>query len=240
MKNVFFYLLLVVSFASCKNEYEEDEAHLPLTYEQELSVINNFTTIDSVNMRYSVIITDEIMQQYNLTEKNVLRALKEIESINYNIERDIKDGKVVTLTLNNANGFKAYTANTEKTQIKFSDVYVPESDSKDSRGGYVGGMSFANGNWYKYTATFNANDHVTSDFSVGSCNGYWSVSVTCKTGTSSYGTVFTAYGSSHTSGSIKRYWWYTSGGTAPYSWTFTANGPVGGNAMGSFSVSNTY
>ncbi len=51
MKNVLFYLLLVVSFASCKNEYEEDEAHLPLTYEQELSVINNFTTIDSVNMR---------------------------------------------------------------------------------------------------------------------------------------------------------------------------------------------
>lgn len=191
-------------------------------------------------MRYSVVITDEIIQQYNLTEKNILRALKEIESINDNIENDIKDGKIVTLTLNNVNGFKSYTANTKKTPIKFSDVYVPESESKESRGGYVGGMSFSDGNWYNYSATFNASDHVTSDFSVGSCNGYWSVSVTCHTGTSSYGTVFTAYGSSYTSGSIKRYWWYTSGGTAPYRWTFKANGPVGGNAIGSFSVSNTY
>lgn len=119
------------ALVGCKKEFDEEKIIMPLTYEQEAAVINNYTTIDTVNNCYSVIITDEIMLEHNLTEKNVIRALKGIESINKNIEEDIKDGKVVTLTLNNMHGFKSFTANIDKSQIKFLDLYVPESELKE-------------------------------------------------------------------------------------------------------------
>lgn len=242
MKKLMLCLAVSVVFTACRNEFYEDTVSVkkPLTFDQEFAVVNAYTSIDTVIPAYSVTITNDIMQEKGLTEKNVELIMQAISRINRQIEEDVKSGKVVTLTLNNGGGFKSYTVNADKANVKFEDVYVPASGEQASRGGYVGGMSFSNGNWYDSSDTFEASDHVTSLFSVGACRGYWSVTVVCNTGTSSYGDVFTAYGSSPTSGSIKRYWWYTGGGEAPFLWTFKANGPVGGEASGSFSITDTY
>ena len=240
MKKLLLSFAVVFALVGCKKEFDEEKIIMPLTYEQEVAVINNYTTIDTVNSCYSVIITDEIMLEHNLTGKNVIRALKGIESINKNIEEDIKDGKVVTLTLNNMHGFKSFTANIDKSQIKFLDLYVPESELKRIERVYAGKMSFAYGNWFEYSKSFEATEQVTSDFCVTSCDGYWSTAIVCETGSSSYGPAFTIYGNSNTAGCIKRYWWFTDTKDTSCHWTFRAQKPVGGNAKGYFNISDTY
>lgn len=240
MKKLLLSFAFVFALVGCKKEFDEEKIIMPLTYEQELAIINNYTTIDTINYRYSAIITDEIMFEHNLTEKNVIRALKSIESINKNIEEDIKDGKVVALTLNNIHGFKAFTANIDRSQIKFLDVYVPESELKRTGCVYARQMSFAYGNWFEYSKSFDAKEQVTTDFSVTSCDGYWSAVITCETGTSSYGSIFTIYGNSCTAGCIKRYWWFTNTKETPCHWVFRAQKPMGGNAKGYFYISDTY
>lgn len=106
-------------------------------------------------------------------------------------------------------GFKSFTANISKSQIKFLDLYVPESELKRTERVYAGKMSFAYGNWFEYSKSFEATEQVTSDFCVTSCDGYWSTVIVCETGSSSYGPAFTIYGNSNTAGCIKRYWWFT-------------------------------
>lgn len=231
-------LAFISLFVSCQNEWYEEipsKKPRPLTYMEEVAIINNYTTIDTVNNCYSVAITDEIMQNERLTEDNVKLALQEISKLNNAIRENIKDGTITTLTLNNSEGFKSYTPNIKQSDIKFMDVLGTKDAT--TRGGNVGKMSFNNGNWYDYDATFEASDHVTSKLYVNA-SSYWQVNITCDTGTSSYGNKYSVSGSGNYSGN--RYWWWTGGGSAPFRWKFRTSAPIGGNASGSFSISNTY
>lgn len=233
----------LLSLSSCQEKWDVYEpAETPpvvLTYEQELAVVNNYTEIDTVNYLYSVLITDSIMQAEHLTEANVVRIMKEIDKANKSIKKDIQDGTVTTLTLYNNKGFKSYTVNASSS-INFEDEYLPASQMQTTTKANKWGMSFYAGNWYDSWVSFDASDHVTSEFYVSSCTGYWSVTFTCDTGTSSYGTNFSTHGSRYTSGGIKRFWWTTEEGNAPYRWIFTARGPVGGEASGGITFTNTY
>lgn len=235
-------LVLIATFASCQNEWYEETTQtepIPLTYEQEFAVVNNYTTIDTINNCYAVAISDEIMQNERLTKNNVELIMQEIGRINRKILDQVDKGIVTTLTLKNCYGFKSYTANMDKSEIKFADTYENELNMASTRGGYVGGMSFNDGNWYDYSDTFEASDHVTSKLSViASGRYYWSVSVVCNTGTSAYGNRFSVTGYSSMTNST-RFWWWTGGGSAPFIWTFEATAPVGGDAQGSFSITNT-
>lgn len=231
-------LAFISLFVSCQNEWYEETPNKeprPLTYMEEVAIINNYTTIDTVNNCYSVAITDEIMQNERLTEDNVKLALQEISKLNNAIKENIKEGIITTLTLNNSQGFKSYTPNIKQSEIKFMDVL----DTKDAitRGGNVGQMSFNKGNWYNDRATFEASDHVTSKLYVNA-SYFWQVNITCDTGTSSYGNKYSVSGTG--SYSANRYWWWTGGGTAPFRWTFRSPAPIGGDASGYFSISNTY
>ena len=40
-------------------------------------------------------------------------------------------------------------------------------------------------------------------------------------------------------GSIKRYWWWTAGGQAPFNWKFRLGGPIGGQADGTLEIYDT-
>lgn len=243
MKQIKLLLMSIAVFAlcftACQDNWLEEKPvtnEIPLTYEQEFAVINKYTSIDTVNHRFTAFITDEIMKAERLTPHNVDLIMKEMDKTNKRIEADIKNGYVITLTANNAQGFQIHTANVDRSAIKFIDTPLSKANT---RGAFLASMPFNNGSWYDPTVTFEGSDHVTSTVSVSSCTGYWSMTVTCKTGTSSYGDVFRAYGSSPRSG-FNRYWWYTAGGSAPYRWTFIGNGPVSGEANGSFEISNTY
>lgn len=235
-------LVLIAAFTSCQNDWYEEAAQtepVPLTYEQEFAVVNNYTTIDTISNCYAVAITDEIMQNERLTKSNVGLIMQEIGRINRDILDQVDKGIVTTLTLKNCYGYKSFTANMDKSEIKFADTYENELNMTSTRGGYVGGMSFNDGNWYDSSDTFEASDQVTSKLSVtASGRYYWSVNVTCQTGTSAYGKTFSISGYSSITNNT-RFWWWEGGGSAPFKWTFQGNGPVGGDASGSFSISNT-
>lgn len=234
-------MVLMIAITSCQEDWsvKAPSQQRPLTYNEEFAIVNNYTTIDSVNNRYAVVITDEVMQNERLTTRNVNLILREVAKINKKIQEDIKNGIVTTLTLDNCHGFQSYTANVDKSQIKFADIPASNSETAITRGGYVGGMSFSNGNWDNSRDTFYASDHVTSKLSVSAGgSNYWNVTVVCTTGTSSYGDTFSVSGTRSYNGS--RFWWWTGGGSAPFQWTFEGRGPVGGDATGSFSISDTY
>lgn len=244
-KNLLIYAstAILISFSSCQERWEEykptETPPVILTYEQELAVVNNYTDIDTVNNLYSVIITDSIMQAEHLTDANVDRILKDIDRTNKNIEKDIKAGIITTLTICNNKGFKSHTIN-ESSTINIKDEYMPAAKMHIATRANSWGMSFNAGRWYDSSIVFDASDHVTSEFYVGSCTGYWKVTLTCQTGTSAYGTTFSTYGSRYTSGGIKRYWWTTVGGKAPFRWKFISYAPLGGEANGGITFSNTY
>ena len=236
-------LVLIATFASCQNDWYEEATQtepIPLTYDQEFAIVNNLTTIDTVNNCYAVAITNETMQKERLTQKNVDLILQEIVRINTQIKNDIENGIATTMTIDNCFGFKSYTANLKKSDIKFVDTYEAKANMASTRGGYVGGLHFYNGNWDSHSRTFTATDHVTSTLGItASNNRYWSITVVCKTGTSSYGDTYSVSGTGNRTG-LTRFWWWAGGGSAPFQWTFEAKGPVGGDAEGSFSISNTY
>lgn len=235
---------IIISFSSCQERWEEnkpiDTPPKVLTYDEELAIVNNFTEIDTVNNLYFAIITDSIMQAERLTDANVERIFQDIAQTNKSIKEDITAGITTTLTLHNKKGFKSYTVNQSPT-INIKDEYISAKKMKaQTRGNYYGDMSFNAGGWYSSSISFNGSDHITSNFYVNSCNGYWKVNVSCKTGTSASGTTFSTYGSRYTSGGIKRYWWTTVSGQAPFRWEFQGNGPVGGEANGAIEFSDTY
>jgi len=240
-KMILLLMTLMTVITSCQEDWTTKAPieQRPLTYDEEFAIVNNYTNIDSVNNCYSVTITDEIMQNEHLTFKNVKLILQEISRINLKIQEDIKDGTVTTLTLNNCHGFQSYTANANKSQIKFTDAPATQAGTATTRGGHVGGLSFTNGNWNNYSATFYASDHVTSNFYVNASGRYyWYATIVCNTGTTAYGNKFSASGTG--SYSATRFWWWEGGGSAPFQWNFEAKAPIGGDATGSFSISDTY
>lgn len=236
-------LAIAIGFSSCQDRWEENKPveNPPkvLTYDEELAIVNNYTEIDTINNLYSVIITDSIMQAEHLTDPNVERIFRDIAKTNKSIKEDIQAGITTTLTLYNNKGFKSYTVN-ESSIIKIKDEHISAKALKTQTRAFHGDMSFNAGNWYSSYIEFSGSDHITSNFYVNSCNGYWQVTVTCKTGTSANGKVFSTYGSRNTSGGIKRYWWTTAGGQAPFAWEFQGNGPIGGESNGAIEFSDTY
>ena len=199
-------LAIAIGFSSCQDRWEENKPveNPPkvLTYDEELAIVNNYTEIDTINNLYSVIITDSIMQAEHLTDPNVERIFRDIAKTNKSIKEDIQAGTTTTLTLYNNKGFKSYTVN-ESSIIKIKDEHISAKALKNQTRAFHGDMSFNAGNWYSSYIEFSGSDHITSNFYVNSCNGYWKVTVTCKTGTSANGKVFSTYGSRNTSGGIK-------------------------------------
>lgn len=77
--------VLTLCFTACQDKWNEESPVTeapPLTYDQEFAIINNYTSIDTANYRYAVVITDEIMQAERLTPRNVNLIMHEINKIN--------------------------------------------------------------------------------------------------------------------------------------------------------------
>ena len=208
-----------------------------MTYDEEFQIINDYASIDTVNNCYVVAIDDEIMQRERLTAKNVKLILQEFAKFNEKLQEEIEEGTVVTLTLQNKHGFVSHTVNGEKSAIHFRDKYSPVADMIQTRANY-GSLSFSDGNWNEHSIAFAASDHVTSRLDL-EAKSFWSIVMTCSTGTSSYGNKFTMSGTGRRT-AVNRYWWWTGGGSAPFNWKFSVSAPVGGGASGRISFSDTY
>lgn len=243
MKKMRLFMLALAScafFAGCQQDWYEEpvtEGEPPLTYDEEFQIINDYASIDTVNNCYAVAIDDEIMQRERLTAKNVRLILQEFTKFNERLQEEIEEGTVVTLTLQNKHGFTSHTVNGEKSAIHFKDVYAPVADRVQTKANH-GALGFGDGNWYDHSISFAASDHVTSRLNV-EASSFWSIVMTCSTGTSAYGNKFTMSGTGRRTG-VNRYWWWTGGGSAPFNWKFSVSGPVGGRASGSISFSDTY
>lgn len=176
-------LAIAIGFSSCQDRWEENKPveNPPkvLTYDEELAIVNNYTEIDTINNLYSVIITDSIMQAEHLTDPNVERIFRDIAKTNKSIKEDIQAGITTTLTLYNNKGFKSYTVN-ESSIIKIKDEHISAKALKTQTRAFHGDMSFNAGNWYSSYIEFSGSDHITSNFYVNSCNGYWQLSVRLK------------------------------------------------------------
>lgn len=144
--------------------------------------------------------------------------------------------------LTTRNKFKSCTIDREHRNetAMFMDVRIPNK-AKTRSGGLLASASFIDGNWNSNAKDpeFTGSSHVISIVNVGYSRGGWQVTFTCKTGKSSYGTEFHAYGYGNSYGDINLYWWWTSGGSAPYKWKFTLGDPPGGEALGTVSFRNT-
>ncbi len=227
-------------FAGCQLTWYEEpvtNGEPPLTYDEEFQVINDYASIDTVNNCYTVAIDDEIMQRERLTAKNVRFILQEFAKFNESLQEEIEEGAVVTLTLQNRHGFTSHTVNGWKSAIHFRDEYSPVADMIQTKANY-GALGFGDGNWYDHSISFAASDRVTSRLDL-EASSFWSIVMTCSTGTSSYGNKFTMSGTGRRT-AVNRYWWWTGGGSAPFNWEFSVSGPVGGGASGSISFSDTY
>ena len=77
MKKLLLSFAFVFALVGCKKEFDEEKIIMPLTYEQELAIINNYTTIDTINYRYSAIITDFKFRKYS---NNVIKKAKEFDN----------------------------------------------------------------------------------------------------------------------------------------------------------------
>lgn len=232
---------MALVLGSCKddfNDVEVQKAPRVLSYQDQLEIIKNYMKIDTVRNSFSVTISDSIMQAENLTKENVIAILNNIAELNKKIENSIKLGEVTTLCLSSSKGFKTYTVN-NKTNVKFADTLEPLQNVKTKITRGYPGMWFSNGNWTISDVTFTASDKVTSSFTVDNCRGYWQVVFRCYTGTSAYGDTYNQYGTGITYGGVKRFWWYTAGGGS-CRWNFGSSAPVGGEANGGVTFSDTY
>lgn len=231
----------VVAFAlsSCTDNYNDVEvqkAPKVHTLVEDLEIAKKFMRIDTINYSYAVTITDSAIQAENISENNLIQILSNIDELNKKVKESIQKGEITTLLLATKKEFKSFTIG-NIDNLSFTDTRVPIGRVAATRGYPM--MTFSNGNWGLPNSEFEASDKVTSFFAVDYANGYWQASFTCSTGTSSYGNTFSTYGTGITYGKINRYWWNTVGGSAPYWWEFSANGPVGGDASGSVAFGNT-
>lgn len=232
--------ILAITTFSCTDRYDDVEVQksvIPHTLAEDLNIVNKFMKIDTVNYSYAVSIGDSIIQADNISVDNLITILKNIDELNNKIKESIRKGEITTLLLSTENEFKSYTIGSSDN-VSFIDEKGARNNLVSTRG--YPSLSFYAGNWGISNSSFEGSDKITSSFSVDYCSGYWQASFTCYTGTSSYGNTFTMYSSSTTHGNVNRYWWITNGGQAPYSWNFSANGPVGGEASGMVRFGDTY
>ena len=242
MKRILFLLLVVAAMTtfSCTDRDEDVEIHksvIPHTLAEDLRIVNKFVTIDTVNYSFYASITDSIIQAEGISKDNLVPIFENLDELNKKIKESIRKGEITTLLLSTEKEFKSYTIG-NSNELSFKDEKASNNSFITTRG--YPSLSFYGGNWSISDVSFEATDKVTSLFSVDYCSGYWQASFTCYTGTSSYGNTFTMYSSSITHGNVNRYWWITNGGQSSYSWNFSANGPVGGEASGLVRFTDTY
>lgn len=233
-------LVLLSSLSSCNDEWNDVEVQKSPkihSFEQDLEIIKSYMTIDTINNCFNVIIADSAIQANNISENNLSQILDDIDELNKEIKASIAKGEVTTLCLSSSKTFHSYTVN-KTDNLCFADS-LTKVGRLDTRASLLGYMRFSQGNWRVSSADFVGSDHVTSTFYVDESRGRWQVSFRCYTGTSSYGNVFTTYGTGYTHGGIKRYWWYT-GKAQTIQWSFSSNSPVGGEASGGVDFVNTY
>ena len=236
--------LSAICLNSCKDDFDDIQVQKSPkikmnTYEQELEIIKNYMKIDTLNHQFNVTISDSIIEAERLTKENVVSILKNIAELNEKVESSIKKGEVTTLCLSNNKGLQTFTVNC-KTNMSFVDTLEPLTTLKARASKGFPIMLFSDGNWVINDVTFQASDHVTSSFAVANCRGYWQVTFRCYTGTSAYGNTYNQYGTGSTNGGINRYWWYTGGGSSPFTWNFGSTAPIGGEANGQVGFIDTY
>lgn len=237
------FILLMLLCGSCQFPFfEKDFEQAPTTgkLREDIELLKKYMQIDKGLNRYVVCITEEERLEEGISEDNLKYMLGNVAELNKRISESVKKGEVVTLYLFGEDAFEAYTINKpDISEIDFEDVYIPAKDNVQTRAATLGYAYFNQGNWGSTNTMFEGSDHVTSALSVNSSTGYWQVSFSCYTGTTAYGSSFSAYGTGHTGGSIKRYWWWTNGGSAPFRWRFVLGGPPGGEANGNIFFTNT-
>lgn len=246
MKRSFLILMcfsFILSFGSCQlPDAEIEKAPKSRSIEEDLEIVKKYMSIDKEKNQYSITIEEEERLKEGISLSNLNYILGDIAALNQKVGESIRAGAVVTLYLTTNSTFEAYTPNQNfKSGIGFKDIRVPIDKKVTTRGPFLSSVSFSSGNW-SYTSgnSFTGSDQVTSAVYVNNSIGYWQVSYTCNTGTSAYGTSHVAYGTGSTSGSIKRFWWWTDGGSSPFRWSFSLGGPPGGEANGGITFTNTY
>lgn len=129
--------VLTLCFTVCQDKRDEESPVTevsPLTYDQELAIISNYISTDTVDYRYAVVITDGIIRAGRLTLHNANLAIHEINKINKRAEKDVRDGTIATLTITNNQGFRSYTVNTNNSNIKLIDISIPKEKTVKTRG----------------------------------------------------------------------------------------------------------
>lgn len=191
MRRFLFLLLGVVAMAtfSCVDRYEEVEVRksvIPHTFAEDLRIVNKFMVIDTVNYSYSVSITDSIILAEGIFEDNLIPIFENIDELNEKIKESIRKGEVTTLLLSTGKEFKSYTIGSSN-ELSFKDEKASSNSFVTTRG--YPSLSFYGGDWDLSSVSFEGSDRITSSFSVNYCRGYWQVSFTCYTGTSSHGAI---------------------------------------------------
>lgn len=243
-KLIFMFCVSTLLLASC--QFTDDDYHRQSkarTLEMDVEAIKDYMTIDSAAHQYSVVITEDQREAIGISKGNLRLILSDIVTLNNRIDNDIKAGNIVTMYLAKENSFQSVTIDpSHKLQnISFQDVRVKKAQPTRA-GSVLASEYFMDGNWESgtnYTPEFVASDHVTSILSVGYSRGFWQVTFKCNTGTSSYGTSFSAYSTGSSHGEIKRYWWWNNGGGAPFKWKLILGGAPGGEASGNLCFMNT-
>lgn len=239
-KIIYFYVSLcftALAFSSCQLDDEFHRSPQIRTFEMDLEAAKKYMHIDSVTNQYTITMTEEEQQKEGITSKNLTRIIEIISELNQSIDNDVKDGKVVTMYLTTKEFFLAHIITTKKNpsgvefkDVRTNDIFHPTRGGKVLYGGY-----FMSGNWesgLRRPIFTTQSSHVTSTLDVDYSRGAWNFYMKCNTGKSAYGDTFSAHGIGRTYGGINRYWWWTSGGHAPFTWNFVLGGSPGGEASG--------
>ena len=197
--------------------------------------------IDSTAHQYTIAITEDQRESEGISKENLAKVFKVILDLNQSIDNDFKAGKIVTMYLTTKDKFTSCTIDPHHQlgEIKFKDARTTKNNVSTRAGRWLYSGYFMNGNWGTGTKDpdfTTSKIHVTSELNVSSSRGYWNFGMSCSTGKSAYGTEFSAHGVGYTYGGIKRYWWWTGGGTAPFNWKFRIGRPLGGEANGNIII----
>lgn len=244
MKKILVFIISVTALCSCQFSDEDFQVQAkPRTMEMDVEAFKKYMSIDTIANQYTANITEEQRVAEGISKENLLKILCDIDAVNSEIKQDVEAGEVVTLFLSNKDDFKSYTIDSKHVLggMKLKDTRISENKTRAGTGKHLGWGHFSGGNWQwkSVKSQFEGGDHVTSMLSVASSKGFWQVNFVCKTGTSSYGTKFRAYGTGSSHGTINRYWWWTDGGSAPFKWNFDIGGAPGGEAYGSLDFYET-
>lgn len=244
MKHVVFILLCLVAIMTGSCQVDDFSSSPTIhTLDMDLESAKKYMSIDTVEHRYVLLLTEEQRVKEGISKEHLNLISTIVSKLNNEVETDLENGKTITLFLATQDEFKTHTFSkrTSPFNWNFKDTRTTSNlIDNATRGSYSG--YFFNGNWSSdsYAPDFTtSSSHVTSEFQISNASGSWNFGLTCLTGKSAYGEHFGIYGVGRTFGSIKRYWWWTAGGQAPFNWKFRLGGPIGGQADGTLEIYDT-